>query len=83
MEPNPAMEGTWDIQAPLPVPTQELAVPPAPARCTSSAGSSGRTTDTNDVWVYDPGTKIWSAAAPYPGKSVDHPGRPAWTARST
>jgi len=24
--------------------------------------------------VYDPGTNLWSTAAPYPGASVDHPG---------
>jgi len=74
MEPDPPMEGTWDIQTPLPVPTQEVAVTACGGKVYVIGGLTAPSTDTNDVWVYDPGTKLWSSAAPYPGQSVDHPG---------
>jgi len=74
MEPDPAMDGNWDVQTPLPVPTQEVAVTACAGKVYVLGGLIGPDADTNGVWVYDPGTKVWSAAAPYPGESVDHPG---------
>jgi N-acetylneuraminic acid mutarotase/glucose/arabinose dehydrogenase len=74
MAPSPTVEGSWETQTPLPVPTQEHGVVACAGKVYVLGGLTAPSTDTNAVWAYDPGTKQWSAAAPYPGIAVDHPG---------
>jgi N-acetylneuraminic acid mutarotase/glucose/arabinose dehydrogenase len=74
LEPQPALEGSWDFQAPLPVPTQELGVVACGGKVYAMGGLTAPSTDTNAMWVYDPVAGSWAAAAAYPGTAVDHPG---------
>jgi N-acetylneuraminic acid mutarotase len=77
MEPNPPLEGTWDTQTPLPVATQELATVACGGKVYAMGGLIQHAVDTGAVWVYDPASKQWTAAAPYTTdttKYVDHPG---------
>jgi N-acetylneuraminic acid mutarotase len=74
MEPDPPMRGDWQTLAPVPTATQEVGVAACGGKVYVMGGLTAPDTDTNNVWVYDPAANTWSAAAPYPGVGVDHPG---------
>jgi N-acetylneuraminic acid mutarotase/glucose/arabinose dehydrogenase len=74
MEPDPPLRGDWQILAPVPTPTQEVGVTACGGKVYVMGGLTAPNADTNNVWVYDPVAATWSAAAPYPGVGVDHPG---------
>jgi N-acetylneuraminic acid mutarotase len=77
MEPNPPLQGTWDTQTALPVPTQEVGTVACGGKVYVMGGLIAHAVDTGAVWVYDPAAKSWTAAAPYTTdatKYVDHLG---------
>jgi hypothetical protein len=74
MEPNPPLRGDWQTLPPMPTATQEVGVTACGGKVYVMGGLTAPDADTNNVWVYDPVAQTWSAAAPYPGVGVDHPG---------
>jgi N-acetylneuraminic acid mutarotase len=78
MEPETPVEGTWDIKAPLPTPTQEVGVVACEGNAYVLGGIVGANVNgvinTNKAWVYSPVTNTWAPIADYPGIALNHVG---------
>jgi glucose/arabinose dehydrogenase/N-acetylneuraminic acid mutarotase len=88
MEPAPPLKetGIWTANTPLPVATQEVGSVACGGKVYVIGGIVGQNSmgviDTTATWVYDPASKQWTSAAPFPEfdngtthvVGVDHPG---------
>ena len=66
-----APQGGWTTETRLPAAIQEVSVTAMDGQV-YLAGGSHEGIVSNAVWSYDPGSRIWTSRAPYPGVARDH-----------